>query len=303
MLKILCASLALTTACATVSDKPATSGGSEMPAQNEPRGGVKFASSSDGTRIAFEGTGQGPALVIVGGALSHRGGGKPLVSELQDHFTVYIYDRRGRGDSGDNQPYAVDREIEDLGAVIDQAGAPAFVYGVSSGAALSLQAAAKLGPQKVRKLALYEPPYGQGQREYNEQKERTNQLVRTGKPGEAAKFFLSAIGMPPPALEAMTRSPEWQGIQKLDFTLTYDYAVLGDGAVPDAAKAISVPTLVINGEKTLDFIPRAADRLAELIPNAQRETLPGQAHQAEPKAVAPVLVRFFGDSGKVASSN
>jgi pimeloyl-ACP methyl ester carboxylesterase len=296
MLKILLVSLTMTTACAT-SDKPAAPGGDAMTANNKSAtaGNVAFASSKDGTRIAFEKVGKGPALIIVGGALSHRNGGKPLAGKLMERFTVYAYDRRGRGESGDTKPYAVDREIEDLGALIDQAGNKAYLYGVSSGAALSLQAAAKLGPGKVQKLALYEAPYGQDERDFNEQKNRINQLVQTGKPGDAAAFFLSAIGTPPPVLEDMKRSPEWEGISKTDFTLTYDYAVLGNGNVPDAAKLITIPTLVLDGEKTLDFIHGSADRIAELVPNAQRKTLKGQSHQAAPEAVAPLLIEFFSE--------
>lgn len=259
---------------------------------------VAVATSQDGTKIAFEKVGRGPALIIVGGALSQRNGGKPLAGKLSDRFTVYTYDRRGRGDSGDTKPYGVEREIEDLGALIEQAGNKAYLYGVSSGAALALQAAAKLGPAKVTKLAVYEPPYGQDERSFNEQKERVNRLVQTGKPGDAAEYFLSAIGMPPPALEQLKRSPEWEGMKKVDFTLVYDYAVLGDGSVPEAVQQISIPTLVLDGEKTLDFIHPTADRLAQLIPNAQRKTIPGQSHQAAPDVVAPLLSEFFGQGNE-----
>lgn len=257
-------------------------------------GNVAFARSTDGTQIAFEKVGHGPALVIVGGALSHRAGGKPLAGTLMDHFTVYTYDRRGRGESGDTQPYAVDREIEDLAAIIEQAGDKAFLYGVSSGAALALQGAAKLGPARVPKLAIYEVPYGQDERDFREQKDRIHQLVKTGKPGDAAAFFFSAIGTPPPVLDDMKRAPEWEAIKKLDFTLSYDYAVLGDGNVPETVKQITVPTLVMVGEKAMDFMRPAADRIAELIPNAQRKTIKGQGHQAAPETMAPVLVEFFG---------
>ena len=263
--------------------------------KSETAADVAFAASRDGTRIAFEKTGNGPALIIVGGALSHRKGGKPLAGKLAERFTVYTYDRRGRGESSDTKPYAVDREIEDLGVLIEQAGNKAHLYGVSSGAALSLQTAAKLGPTKVPKLALYEPPYGQDERDFNEQKERTQKLVQTGKPGDAAAFFLSAIGIPPQVLEDMKRSPEWEGISKTDFTLVYDYAILGNGKVPDTAKQITIPTLVMDGEKTLDFIHQSADRIAELIPNAQRKTIKGQTHQAAPEAVAPLLIEFFSE--------
>jgi pimeloyl-ACP methyl ester carboxylesterase len=254
-----------------------------------------FATSKDGTKIAFEKAGAGPTLVLVGGALSHRKGGKPLVAQLEDRFTVYTYDRRGRGESGDTKPYAVDREIEDLAAIVEQAGNQAYVYGVSSGAALALQGAAKLGPTKVAKLAVYEPPYGQAERDFNEQKERIGQLVQTGKPGDAATYFFSAIGTPAQAVEDMKRSPDWEGIEKIDFTLAYDYAVLGNGNVPETVKSITIPTLVLDGEKSMPFVHPTADRVAELVPNAKRKTLPGQTHQATPEAVAPLLIEFFAE--------
>lgn len=297
MLKTVSIALALTTACASP-DKPAANGGDAMPANRKPEatGSASFAESKDGTKLAFEKVGKGPALVIVGGALSQRDGGKPLAAKLSDQFTVYVYDRRGRGESGDTQPYAVEREIEDLGAVIEQAGSSAHVYAVSSGAALALQAAVKLGPTRVSKLAVYEPPYGQEPKEFDEQKERIGELVRTGKPGDAAEYFFTAIGTPPPALEDMKRSPAWEGFKKVDFTLAYDYAVLGNGNIPGTVKQITIPTLVLDGEKTLPFIHPTADRLAQLIPTAQRKTIPGQSHQAAPEVVAPILVEFFNAS-------
>jgi pimeloyl-ACP methyl ester carboxylesterase len=297
MFKPLFVSLAVTTACAGGNGAPAASGGETMSANSKPeQQAVAFTSSKDGTKIAFEKSGRGPALVIVGGALSDRNGGKPLAGKLQDHFTVYTYDRRGRGESGDTKPYAVDREIEDLESILQQAGGQANVYGVSSGAALALQAAAKLGPDRVAKLAVYEPPYGQDEGDFKQQKERINQIVETGKPGDAASFFLSAIGMPPQAVDEMKRSPQWEGMSKIDFTLAYDFAVLGNGAVPDTVERISAPTLVMNGEKSMPFIQPTADRLGKSIPNSRRKTLPGQTHQAAPEAVAPLLIEFFGSA-------
>lgn len=251
--------------------------------------------SKDGTRIAFEKSGRGPAIVIVSGALSHRKlWDSPLPARLAQQFTVYVYDRRGRGESTDVQPYAVEREIEDIEALVNDAGGSASLFGVSSGAALALQAAAKLGPTKVSKLAIYDVPYGQSEKEFATQKQRVGEIVRTGAAGDAAAFFLSAIGTPPQALEGMKRSPEWEAIKKMDFTLVYDYAVLGDGAVPqDVVKTIRVPTLVMNGEKSMPFMSSAADRIAALIPQARRKILEGQAHQADPEVIAPVLTEFF----------
>lgn len=259
---------------------------------------MAHVTSHDGVKIAFEKNGAGPAVIIVGGALSSRSGGKPLAALLARHFTVYVFDRRGRGDSTDAPTYAVAREIEDLSALITEAGGSAFLYGVSSGAALALQTAATLGPDKVPKLALYEPPYGldkaKQRADFAEQKRRVNELIRTGRPGDAATYFMSAVGMPPGVLEKLKASPEWEAMRKIDFTLAYDYVVLGDGIVPEAiARRIAVPTLVLDGEKTMDFMHATADRIAALIPGAQRHTLKGQTHQAAPDVAAPVLIEFF----------
>jgi len=306
-------SLTMTTACAkndkpiVTKDNPVATTDKAVPASDQPggemsanrksetAGNVAFVTSKDGTKIAFERVGKGPALVIVGGALSQRNGGKALAAKLMDRFSVYTFDRRGRGDSGDTKPYAVDREIEDIGALIEHAGNNAYLYGVSSGAALSLQAAEKLGPAKVSKLAIYDAPYGQDTGEFQKQKERIDQLVQTGKPGDAAAFFFSSIGMPPPAIEDMKRSPQWKGMSQIDFTLVYDYEVLGNGSVPDSVKGITVPTLVMVGEKSMPFMHPTADRIAELVPNAQRKTVKGQQHQAAPEIVAPLLSQFFGE--------
>jgi pimeloyl-ACP methyl ester carboxylesterase len=259
---------------------------------------ANVVTSLDGVKIAFEKTGTGPSLILVGGALSDRKGGKPLAAQLSPHFTVYVFDRRGRGQSTDAKAYAVDREIDDLAALINAAGGSAYLYGVSSGAALSLQAAAKLGPARVPKLALYEPPYGpddaKEKQKFAGQKSRINELIKTGRPGDAAADFMTAIGTPPEALEKLKASPEWGGMKKIDFTLAYDYEVLGDGAVPQAiAKSIAVPTLVLDGEKTMEFMHATANQVAKLIRGAQRKTLPGQTHQAAPDVAAPVLIEFF----------
>lgn len=247
MRTILLAMIAVTSACAAEdTPRPDTTSGTTQP----DGGAMTRVPSKDGTPIAVTKAGNGPALVVVSGALSHRAllGDTLLVPKLAERFTVYTYDRRGRGESGesgDTKPYAVDREIDDLEARIDHAGGSAYLYGVSSGAALSLQAAAKLGAAKVSKLAIYDAPYGQPPRAFTEQQDRINELVRTGQPGDAASYFLSAIGTPPRALDEMKKSPAWEPMKKMDFTLAYDYQVLGDGDVPeDVVKAITVPTIV-----------------------------------------------------------
>jgi pimeloyl-ACP methyl ester carboxylesterase len=253
--------------------------------------------SKDGTQIAFTKVGEGPALICVSGALSARALSMrlPLVSKLAEHYSTYSYDRRGRGESGDTQPYAVDREIEDLEALIDLAGGSSLILGISSGAALSMQAAAKLGAKKISKLALYEPPYGQKPEEFEKQKTEVNRLIKTGEPGDAAVFFLTSIGLPAEAIEKMKTSPGWQVMKTIDHTLAYDYEVLGDGQIPEqAVSTISVPTLIMDGEKSLDFMHSTADRIAELIPNSERTTFKGLAHQIDADIVTPRLIEFVG---------
>jgi pimeloyl-ACP methyl ester carboxylesterase len=255
--------------------------------------------SKDGTKIAFEKSGSGAALIIVSGALSARnlldGEPRSLIEKLSKHFTVYVYDRRGRGESTDEQPYSVEKEIEDLESIINNAaGGQAYLYGVSSGAVLSLYAAAKLGPAKVLKLAIFEPPLGQEKEAFERQKKGVNERVKNSKPGDAAAFFFSQIGMPQEVVANMKASPAWKTIEKIDFTLVYDYQVLGDGAIPkDVVRAINVPTLIMDGEKSMDFMHATADQLATLIPDAQRKTLTGQMHQAKAEVVAPLLIDFF----------
>ena len=266
-------------------------------AQDEQRDDVNAGrvTSKDGTKIAFEKDGNGPAVIVVSGALSSRELlDDELADELSERLTVYTYDRRGRGESTDEKPYAVEREIEDIQALVRHAGGSAYLYGVSSGAALALQAAAKLGPAEVPKLALYEPPYGQDKQAFAEQKQRINELAKTGKPGDAAEFFMTAIGTPPERIQDMKRTGTWEAMKKLDFTLAYDYEVLGDGAVPEeTARAVTVPTLVMNGGKSMEFMQPTADRIAKAMPRAERKTLEGQTHQAKPDVVAPILIEFF----------
>jgi len=259
---------------------------------------MSYVVSKDGTKIAFEKSGAGRALIIVSGALSARSlfEGEPmlLVDILSKHFTVYIYDRRGRGESTDEQPYAVQREIEDIESLIDNAGGQAYLYGVSSGAALSLHAAGKLGATKVQMLAIFEPPYGQDKNTFEKQKLGVNERINNGKPGEAAQFFLSEIGTPAAALEKMKLSPAWETIKEIDFTLGYDYQVLGDGAIPrDAATTVTIPALVMVGEKSVDFMHTTAEQLATIMPSAEYKILKDQTHQPKAEVVAQVIIEFF----------
>jgi pimeloyl-ACP methyl ester carboxylesterase len=177
---------------------------------------MQTAISNDGTVIAYDTIGNGPYIIVVNGALSHRKseGINELATALGHHFTVLTFDRRGRGESGDTKPYTADREIEDISALIEKAGGSAYLYGSSSGAALSLLAAAKLGPDKVKKLAMYEPPYGAVSEEaYKEEEQKIGELVSAGKPSDAVLLFMQNRGTPPDQLEAMKQSPAWSDFE------------------------------------------------------------------------------------------
>jgi pimeloyl-ACP methyl ester carboxylesterase len=240
-------------------------------------------------------------LILVNGALAHRKfyGEKDLASRLAGNFTVIFYDRRGRGESRDTKPYSVEREIEDIEALLREVGGKAFLFGSSSGAALALLAAEKLGPQSIIKLALYEPPYGsdttKDKQEYAEEKKKINELVAAEKPGEAVAVFIQSLGTPSEAIRDMKRSPEWKEMERVGHTLVYDFEVLRDGLVPvDVVKNIAMPTLVMDGEKSFDFMHATADKLEKVIPNSVRKTLKDQAHEPSPEILAPVLEKFFG---------
>jgi pimeloyl-ACP methyl ester carboxylesterase len=261
---------------------------------------VKTVTSRDGTKIAYEKSGNGPAIVLVGGALAARSGDAGLAELLAPHFAVYAYDRRGRGDSTDEKPYAVEREVEDLKAVIDEAGGSAHVYGISSGACLALNAAASLG-DKIKKLALYEAPYNEGERAAAEAKEfssKLNELLAADRRGDAVTLFMKLVGVPDKTLTEMKASPMWPGMEAMAPTLAYDTAVVGeDRSVPvQLAAKVNVVTLVMDGgasANTMPFMRATADKLAKAIPNVRRRTIEGQGHDVSPKVLAPVLIEFF----------
>ena len=259
--------------------------------------------SKDGTSIAYERQGSGPLVILVGGAFVDRSENAPLAAELAEHFTVCNYDRRGRGDSGDTQPYAVEREIEDIEALITEAGGSANLYGISSGGALVLEAAA--AGVAADKLAVYEVPYNmapdgpQRQREYVEQLEA---FLARGQHGDAAELFMRTVGASDEMIEGAKRSPVWPGLQALAPTLAYDAACMGNGQPPaDRLATITQPTLVATGGASPesfvggggDFFGKAADAIVSSIPHAERQTIEGQTHQVDPKALAPALHRFF----------
>ncbi len=255
--------------------------------------------SKDGTQIAYDRLGQGPALILVDGALGYRslGFGAGLVKELVPHFTVYDYDRRGRGDSGNTLPYSLEREIEDIAALIQAAGGRAFVYGISSGACLALEAASRLG-DRVKKLALYEPPYRSdagAREEWQQYWDHLTSCLAEGKNGDAVILFMKLVEAPAEAIAGMQQSPMWPLFESVAPTLEYDAAAIGrERTVPVSRAAnVTAPTLVMNGDASFPFMEDAAVKIANAVPNAQHRVLKGQTHDVSPQALAPVLVEFF----------
>jgi pimeloyl-ACP methyl ester carboxylesterase len=258
---------------------------------------MKKVTSTDGTSIAFDRTGEGPPVILVCGGSTDRMANASLAALLETDFTVFNYDRRGRGDSGDTAPYAVEREIEDLEAVITEAGGSAFVYGTSSGAALALEAAAS--GLAITKLALWEPPYIPEGRPRPPADTATTytELVASGRRGEAVEFFMTkVVGLPPEFVAQARNAPFWAMQEALAHTLAYDATIMADYSLPsERAASVTAPTLVIHGGASFDWMSDTAQALADTIPDGQRRTLEGQTHDVPPEALAPVLKEFFLD--------
>jgi pimeloyl-ACP methyl ester carboxylesterase len=269
---------------------------------------VNHVGSKDGTAIAFERIGNGPALVLVDGALCHRGMGpsRPLAKLLASHFTVFAYDRRGRGQSGDTSPYSVTREIEDLEAVLHEAGGAAYVSGVSSGAVLALEAARQL--RGIRKLALFEAPFivDDSRRPISTEWARIRESIAAGRPGDAVTIFMKAVGAPALFVALMRLMPGWSKLKAVAHTLPYDGAFVQDNQQGKPLPAgrwdsVTVPTLVLDGGKSPTWMRHATRALSQALPNAEYRTLEGQTHMVKARAHAPVLTEFFSRSGSTAS--
>jgi pimeloyl-ACP methyl ester carboxylesterase len=269
---------------------------------------VNTTTSKDGTTIAYDKLGTGPAVILIDGALCTRSfGSKPaLIKLLAPHFTVYSYDRRGRGDSGDTPPYAVEREIEDTEALIDTAGGVAYLYGHSSGAALALEVAIRLGV-RVAKLAMYEAPYNnddgakQSWRRYIAQ---LTELLAADRRGDAVALFMMSVGTPADQLEGVRQTPVWPVLEAVAPTLAYDHtALLGqDAAVPmQRAARAKMPALVMHGGASFPFMHDTAQALSKAMPHARLRTLAGQPHEVSPEALAAVLIEFFAEYYEVRS--
>jgi pimeloyl-ACP methyl ester carboxylesterase len=257
--------------------------------------------SKDGTRIAYDRSGSGPALILIDGALCSRAFGPSprLAPLLAPHFTVYAYDRRGRGQSGDNQPYSPAREVQDIVALIEAAGGSACLLGQSSGGALALEAAASgLG---VEKVVAYEPPYidDTGQRGGAAHADHLKGLLAEGNRGGAVTYFMKdMVGVPAPLVVLMRLMPwVWPKLEAVAHTLPYDAAVMTQFRIPRTRFAsIAVPALIMNGAKTDVRLREAALAIAEVVPGAQHRELAGQTHNVKPRALMPPVVEFLGAS-------
>jgi pimeloyl-ACP methyl ester carboxylesterase len=265
------------------------------PADRKERIVMDTVTSRDGTTLAYDRLGDGPPVVLVSGGSVDRTSNAGLAEQLADTHRVYNYDRRGRGDSGDTPPYAIEREVEDIAAVLEVAGGSAHLYGSSSGGGLAMHAAAAGLP--VRRLALWEPPYNVNGRPDLPADTASvyRELVEAGRRGDAAEYFMAkVVGMPPEFVAQARQAPWWAQQEAIAHTLAYDATIMGDYTLPvDVAKAITVPTLIVVGGASFGFMRETADALAELIPNAQVVAVEGQAHNVDPAALAPVLKRFF----------
>lgn len=259
--------------------------------------------SNDGSTIAYDREGSGPAVILVAGALGYRKFKKTeeLVGLLADRCTVINYDRRGRGDSTEAGPFAVEREIEDIEALVKAEGGSASIWGWSSGGALALRAAAAgIG---IDRVSVYEVPFivnpghDRPTRDYGE---RLDELVAADDRNGAVKHFMrNAVGVPAPFVAVMRLTPMWKGLRSTAHTLPYDWAALGKhtmyGAPLDAAEwaGVSMPTQVVYGEKSPEVLQEGSRALAEVLPNAELRELPGVSHNLKMKRLAPVLAEFF----------
>lgn len=251
--------------------------------------------SADGTVLAFDRLGSGPPVILLAGAFNTRSTTAPLAAALKSRFTVLNLDRRGRGDSGDAVPYAVEREIEDVAALIAEAGGSAAVFGYSSGANLALKAAAD--GLAITKLALYEPAFVVDDSHPRPPRDLADQLaalVAADRRGDAVELFqTSAVGMPESVVAQLRNAPFRPALEAIAHTLVYDARIIGDLTLPAEHASITTPTLVVDGEMSPPVMRRAAQAVADLLPDGESRTLPGQGHDIDPAATGTALEGFL----------
>jgi len=223
-----------------------------------------------------------------------------LAELLAPYFTVFTYDRRGRGGSGDTAPYAVEHEIEDIAALLSEAGSAAFLWGISSGAVLALEAANRL--KAIKKLALYEAPFIVDDSRSTTERDwaKIAEAVAANRRSEAVKLFLKSVGVAAFFIPVMPLMPMWPKLKAIAHTLLYDGAIVGDNQrgkpLPGGRWAsVTVPALVMDGGKSPEWMHHGNRSLASALPNARYQTLEGQTHMLKPKAHAPILLEFFKD--------
>ena len=256
---------------------------------------VNRVASSDGTSIAFQRVGAGPALILVDAAGNYRDF-RPLrapVERLAADFTVYVYDRRGRGASTDTLPYAVEREIDDLAALVAEAGGSAFVYAMSSGCLLALHAAAS--GLAIPKLALFEPPIEPREAPTGGTDFTTElaELVAAGRRRDAVEFFHRGIGVPEEIMTQMT-PPVWAALEAVAPTLVYD-CIISDAMSLALIRSVTAPTLVIDSQASSGELTGMAATVVEALPNSTHRSLAGEWHGVPDETLAPVLTEFFKD--------
>jgi pimeloyl-ACP methyl ester carboxylesterase len=259
---------------------------------------LEYVPSKDGTTIAFDRIGDGPPVVLVSGGSVDRSSNAGLADQLAGQFTVFNYDRRGRGPSGDTQPYAPAREIEDIDAVIAAAGDRAGLYGSSSGAVLALKAAA--AGSAVSKLALWEPPYIVDDSRPKPAADTASiyrKMVAEDRRGDAVEYFMTkVVGLPDEFAAFAKTQPWWPWQEALAHTLAYDAEIMGDYSLPaDEVARVTVPTLVLDGGASFDFLGATAAALAKALPNGRRQSLAGQEHNVDSTVLGPALAEFFAD--------
>jgi pimeloyl-ACP methyl ester carboxylesterase len=258
--------------------------------------------SNDGTRIAFDRHGAGPPIVLVGGAFQYRAFDPrtaKLAELMSSDFTVFHYDRRGRGDSSNSTPYAVGREVEDLEALLKVTGAPAGVFGMSSGGALALAAARH--STRIRKLALYEAPFIVDETHAplpDDFLSRMNASLAADRRGDAVTQFLRWVGTPRVVMAGMRCTPAWGKFKAVANTLPYDIGIIeehhrGRPLTAPEWVDVTVPTLVVDGGKSPAWIRNAMQALAFALPDAIHRTLAGQNHMVKRTVLGPVLMDFF----------
>jgi len=263
---------------------------------------MSTVTSADGTTIGYETLGSGPALILVDGAMCYRdfGPARGLAKELADTYTVYLYDRRGRGESGNTLPWSPEREIEDLAALLAAAGGSAYLMGCSSGAVLAADAADRL--DGFTKIALYEPPFIVDDTRAPRDADFvpvTEALIARGDRSGALKKFMKHVGMPGFMLAVMPLTPPWRKLKVVAPTLPYDLRILGDtgrGVPLDAQRwaGVTVPAIVLDGGKSPQYMRNAAKALSEALPKAEYRTLPGQTHMVNAAVLAPAVKEFLG---------